>query len=142
MNFVMSDPPHCRQAPEVNYEIHKFYLTYKLYHDTDQVKRNIERAQADGQGVEEENMNLEMFVTWALVGLLTGWLADFVMKDGGHGLISDLLLGLVGSSAANVMFSALGITPAPGQTVTAVAVVAFVGAAIAIVAQRKIGARA
>jgi uncharacterized membrane protein YeaQ/YmgE (transglycosylase-associated protein family) len=87
-------------------------------------------------------MNLEMFVTWALVGLLTGWLADFVMKDGGHGLISDLLLGLVGSSAASVMFSALGITPAPGQTVTAVAVVAFVGAAIVIVAQRKIGARA
>jgi uncharacterized membrane protein YeaQ/YmgE (transglycosylase-associated protein family) len=87
-------------------------------------------------------MNLEMFVTWALVGLLTGWLADFVMRDGGHGLISDLLLGLVGSSAANVIFSALGITPAPGQTVTAVAVVAFVGAAIAIVAQRKIGARA
>jgi uncharacterized membrane protein YeaQ/YmgE (transglycosylase-associated protein family) len=83
-----------------------------------------------------------MFVTWTLVGLLTGWLAGFVMKDGGHGLISDLLLGLVGSRAANVIFSALDITPAPGQIVTAVAVVAFVGAAIAIVAQRKIGARA
>jgi uncharacterized membrane protein YeaQ/YmgE (transglycosylase-associated protein family) len=87
-------------------------------------------------------MNLEMFVTWALVGLLTGWLAGFVMKDGGHGLISDLLLGLVGSSAANVIFSALGITPAPGQMVAAVAVVAFAGAAIVIVAQRKIGAHA
>lgn len=86
-------------------------------------------------------MNLEMFVTWALVGLLTGWLAGFVMKDGGHGLISDLLLGLVGSSAANVIFSALGITPAPGQMVAAVSVVAFAGAAIVIVAQRKIGAR-
>lgn len=87
-------------------------------------------------------MNLEMFVTWALVGLLTGWLAGFVMKDGGHGLISDLLLGLVGSSAANVIFSALGITPAPGQMVAAVSVVAFAGAAIVIVAQRKIGAHA
>jgi uncharacterized membrane protein YeaQ/YmgE (transglycosylase-associated protein family) len=100
------------------------------------------RRQTGGQGAEKENMNLEMFVTWALVGILTGWLAGFVMKDGGHGLISDLLLGLVGSSAANVMFSALGIPPAPGQTVTAVAVVAFVGAAMVIVAQRKIGARA
>lgn len=87
-------------------------------------------------------MNLEMFVTCTVVGLLTGWLAGFVMKDGGHGLISDLLLGLVGSSAANVIFSAVDITPPPGQIVTAVAFVAFVGAAIAIVAQRRIGAHA
>jgi uncharacterized membrane protein YeaQ/YmgE (transglycosylase-associated protein family) len=87
-------------------------------------------------------MNLEMFVTWVLVGLLTGWLVGFVMKDGGYGLISDLMLGLVGSSAASGIFLALGITPEPGQFVTAVAVVAFVGAAIVIVAQRKVYAHA
>jgi uncharacterized membrane protein YeaQ/YmgE (transglycosylase-associated protein family) len=87
-------------------------------------------------------MNLEMFVTWVLVGLLTGSLAGFVMKDGGHGLISDLMLGLVGSSAASGIFWNLGITPEPGHFVTAVAVVAFVGAAIVIVAQRKIDAHA
>jgi uncharacterized membrane protein YeaQ/YmgE (transglycosylase-associated protein family) len=87
-------------------------------------------------------MNLEMFLTWVLVGLLTGWLAGFVMKDGGYGLISDLMLGLVGSSAASAIFWGLGITPEPGKFVTAVAVVAFVGAAIVIVAQRKVYAHA
>jgi uncharacterized membrane protein YeaQ/YmgE (transglycosylase-associated protein family) len=87
-------------------------------------------------------MNLEMFVTWVLVGLLTGWLVGFVMKDGGYGLISDLMLGLVGSSAASGIFLALGITPERGQFVTAVAVVAFVGAAVVILAQRKMYAHA
>ena len=32
-------------------------------------------------------MNLDMFVTWIVVGLLTGGLISFVMKDGGHGRI-------------------------------------------------------
>ena len=37
-------------------------------------------------------MNLELFVTWVLVGLLTGWAAGSVMKGGGRGLIWDLVL--------------------------------------------------
>ncbi len=83
-------------------------------------------------------MNLEMFVTWVLVGLLTGGLAGFVIKDGGYGLVWDLMLGLAGSSAASGIFWALGVRPEPGQVVTAVAVVAFVGAAVVIVVQRKV----
>ncbi len=42
-------------------------------------------------------MNLELFAMWVLVGLLAGWLAGFVMKGGGYGLIGDIALGLVGS---------------------------------------------
>jgi uncharacterized membrane protein YeaQ/YmgE (transglycosylase-associated protein family) len=38
-----------------------------------------------------------MFVSWVVVGLLAGWLAGFVMKGGGYGLIGDMVLGLVGS---------------------------------------------
>ena len=30
-------------------------------------------------------MNLEMFVTWMIVALLTGGLISFVMKNGGYG---------------------------------------------------------
>ena len=80
-------------------------------------------------------MNLEMFATWALVGLLTGWLAGIVMKDGGHGRIWDVVLGLLGSSAASGIW-ALGVSPDEGRFATVV--VAFVGAAIVIFAQRKV----
>jgi uncharacterized membrane protein YeaQ/YmgE (transglycosylase-associated protein family) len=34
-------------------------------------------------------VNLEMFVTWIVIGLLTGWLLGFVLKHGGYGRISD-----------------------------------------------------
>ena len=66
-------------------------------------------------------MEFGMFVSWVVVGLLAGSLAGIVMKDGGYGLIGDLGLGLAGSATV---------------------VVAFVGAVIVIVAQRKVWAHA
>ena len=81
-------------------------------------------------------MNLEMFATWVVVGLLTGWLAGFVMKAGGYGRISDVILGLAGSGAVSSFASALG---APSEAArVAMAVVVFVGAAFMIVLQGKI----
>jgi uncharacterized membrane protein YeaQ/YmgE (transglycosylase-associated protein family) len=71
-------------------------------------------------------MEFGMFVSWVVVGLLAGWLAGFVMKGGGYGLIGDLVLGLVGS--------VVGLFPT--------VLVAFVGAVLVIVAQRKVWAHA
>ena len=79
-------------------------------------------------------MNLELFVTWIVVGLLTGWLLSFVLKHGGYGRISDAILGLAGSGAASTLASAFGASEA-GRG--AMAVVAFVGAAVITVFQRK-----
>jgi uncharacterized membrane protein YeaQ/YmgE (transglycosylase-associated protein family) len=81
-------------------------------------------------------MTLELFAMWVLVGLMAGWLAGFVMKSGGYGLRGDLILGLVGSLAGSWPFWALGVSPNAGLFV--VGVVAFLGAAIAIVAQRQL----
>jgi hypothetical protein len=33
-------------------------------------------------------MNTEMLVMWVVVGLVAGWLAGFVMKGGGYGLMA------------------------------------------------------
>jgi uncharacterized membrane protein YeaQ/YmgE (transglycosylase-associated protein family) len=76
-----------------------------------------------------------MFAMWVVVGLVAGRLAGFVMKRGGYGTIGDISLGLVGSIAASVIFRGLEISPGAG--LFALVVVAFVGAAMAIVAQRK-----
>jgi len=81
-------------------------------------------------------MTLETFATWIFVGLLTGWLAAIVWKDEGGALVWDLVLGLGGSGAASGIFSAVAASPDAGRLATVV--VAFVGAAIAIVAQRKV----
>jgi len=81
-------------------------------------------------------MDLGMFAMWVVVGLVAGWLVGFVLKDGGFGLTGDLILGLVGSIAGSVIFRGLEISPGAG--LFALVVVAFIGAGIAIVAQRKI----
>lgn len=81
-------------------------------------------------------MNLEMFVTFIVVGLLTGWLSSVVMDDGGHGRVWDLILGLAGSGATSTAASILGITSEAGSS--AMAVAACIGAAFIIVVQRKI----
>jgi uncharacterized membrane protein YeaQ/YmgE (transglycosylase-associated protein family) len=81
-------------------------------------------------------MTLGMFAMWVVVGLVAGRLAGFVMKSGGYGLKKDLVLGLVGSIVGSWLFSALGFWPGAG--LVALIVVAFIGAAIALVAQRKL----
>jgi uncharacterized membrane protein YeaQ/YmgE (transglycosylase-associated protein family) len=80
-------------------------------------------------------MYLVMFALWMAVGLVAGWLAGIVMKQGGYGQREDILIGLVGSLVGGIVWT-LAISPAAGMI--PVAGVAFVGAAILIVLQRKI----
>ena len=81
-------------------------------------------------------MSFGMFVTWVLVGALAGVLAGLVVKRGGSGLKNDIILGLVGSIGAGWIFRAVGVFPEAG--IVATAFVAFVGAAVLLVAQRKL----
>ena len=80
-------------------------------------------------------MSFVMFTTWVLVGLSAGLLAGLVMKPGGYGLKRDITLGLVGSVGASVLLRTLGVLTGGGIVVAAV--IALIGAAIPIVAQRK-----
>jgi uncharacterized membrane protein YeaQ/YmgE (transglycosylase-associated protein family) len=80
-------------------------------------------------------MSFVIFATWVLVGLLAGLLAGLVMKQGGYGLKRDITLGLVGGIGGGWIFRSFGVFPGAG--IVAVAVVAFVGAAIPIVVQRR-----
>jgi uncharacterized membrane protein YeaQ/YmgE (transglycosylase-associated protein family) len=77
-------------------------------------------------------MTLVMVAMWVLVGLLAG----LVMKTGGYGRGWDSLLALVGSVVGSGIAWLLEIPPDPGMV--AVTIVAVVGAAGLIVAQRKI----
>lgn len=81
-------------------------------------------------------MTLEMSLTAVVVGLFCGWLAGRVMKNGGHGLLQDLAVALAGSTLATWVPQALGGSADEGIVVTSV--VAFMGAATLIVAQRKL----
>jgi len=85
-------------------------------------------------------MTLELFAMWVLVGALAGWLAGFLMRGGGYGLIGDIALGLVGSLLGSVIFRALGVSAGAGLFMAVV--VAFIGAVLVIGVQRMIWAHA
>jgi uncharacterized membrane protein YeaQ/YmgE (transglycosylase-associated protein family) len=74
------------------------------------------------------------FVTWIIVGLLTGVLASIAAKDGSRGLIVDVTLGLVGSLIGSTLFQLLGGSQEANWFVTAAMM--CVGSAGLVVGQR------
>jgi uncharacterized membrane protein YeaQ/YmgE (transglycosylase-associated protein family) len=80
-------------------------------------------------------MNFETIVIMAIVALLGGWLAGFVMKGGGYGLVGDITLGVVGGIAGGSVLWMQGIATA--RSPYAMVGAAFVGAFILVVIQRK-----
>jgi uncharacterized membrane protein YeaQ/YmgE (transglycosylase-associated protein family) len=73
---------------------------------------------------------------WVLVAVVAGLLAGFVMKRGSYGRGWDVILGLIGSVVVSWIFQSQWVAPDPG--LVAVILVAAVGAAGLIVAQRTI----
>ena len=74
----------------------------------------------------------EMFLAAVGIGLLGGGLAGIVMKSGGHGLLPDIAIALAGSTLATWILQAADM----GILVTTL--IAFIGAASLIMAQRKL----
>jgi uncharacterized membrane protein YeaQ/YmgE (transglycosylase-associated protein family) len=81
-------------------------------------------------------MTLETFAASLAVGLVGGWLAGIVRRDGGYGLLGDLSLGLAGSTGAVWIVQAVGLFPDAGMAGTMLA--AFAGTAAVVVAQRTL----
>jgi uncharacterized membrane protein YeaQ/YmgE (transglycosylase-associated protein family) len=59
---------------------------------------------------------------WIMIGLIAGWLAAKITESP-HGLIRNLVVGLIGSLLGGVLFSRLGFQIVPdfwGQLITAI----------------------
>jgi uncharacterized membrane protein YeaQ/YmgE (transglycosylase-associated protein family) len=74
-----------------------------------------------------------------VVGLLIGWAADSLLKEGGYGMFADLGLGFGGGLMAVILAEAFGIGVEPGWF--AVTLVSVVGAAAVISGQRRFWSR-
>jgi uncharacterized membrane protein YeaQ/YmgE (transglycosylase-associated protein family) len=61
-------------------------------------------------------------ISWIVIGLLAGWLAAKI-TDSGHGLLRNLVVGLIGAMLGGFLFSKLGLQVVPdfwGNLITAV----------------------
>lgn len=81
-------------------------------------------------------------LSWILVGLVAGWLADMVMKSPGRGVLFSMILGIVGALVGGFIASALFNVgdPVSGFNFTTL-LIAFLGAILTIAIVRALPGR-
>jgi uncharacterized membrane protein YeaQ/YmgE (transglycosylase-associated protein family) len=73
---------------------------------------------------------------WIVLGAIAGWIADLVMHSD-HGLVEDILLGVIGSFVGGYIFGFFGQPGITGFNFYSV-IVAAVGAGVVIAIGRLI----
>lgn len=79
----------------------------------------------------------EYVITWLIIGLIAGFLANIILRGGGRSATSNIVIGLLGALVGGFLFTVLGIqTPAAlndGLTLRYIDIlVSFIGAVIII----------
>ena len=80
-------------------------------------------------------MTLEIVIVWLLVGLVSGWLASQVVRGGGSGVLTDIVVGIAGAVIGGMIFRAEG-WHAPIGGYAGLIFVAFCGAALLLLVLR------
>ena len=75
-------------------------------------------------------------LSWIILGLVAGVIADFLM-GGGFGLIGSIILGIVGAVVGGYLATLLGVGSVTGLNIGSI-VIAVVGACIVIFAVRAL----
>ena len=82
------------------------------------------------------NQQTQQLVVFALIGLVAGWLASFLV--GGGGLIRYLVTGLIGSFVGGYLLSALGVNLGIKNALANQIVTATIGAIAVVILARLI----
>ena len=85
------------------------------------------------------NMGQMGWVAWLIVGAVAGWLASKVMRTG-QGLLTDILVGIVGAFIGGFVFNALGLAGTTGFNIWSI-FVAFIGAVVLLFVIRMFNGR-
>jgi uncharacterized membrane protein YeaQ/YmgE (transglycosylase-associated protein family) len=81
-------------------------------------------------------------LSWIIVGLIAGWLANMVMKGRGQGLLGNLILGIVGALVGGFLAGALfGVQNAVSGIDIPSILTASLGAIIVIAVVRALSGR-
>ena len=68
-------------------------------------------------------------IWWIVVGLIAGWAAGKIMKGGGYGTVTDIVLGILGGVVGRFVFGLLGLS---ASGLAGSIIVSFVGALMLI----------
>jgi uncharacterized membrane protein YeaQ/YmgE (transglycosylase-associated protein family) len=79
-------------------------------------------------------------LVWALIGLIAGFLATKVMTGHGKGIVTDIVVGVIGAIAGGFLARYLGVTTAAtSHSIIVEIVIAFAGAVILLAILRLAG---
>jgi len=81
---------------------------------------------------------MNMFWVWVIVGIIAGYLAKSVRGEGPHGLVGDLVVGVIGAFVGGWIFNSFGHPGVTGLNLGSI-VVAFVGSVVFLWALRVLG---
>jgi uncharacterized membrane protein YeaQ/YmgE (transglycosylase-associated protein family) len=73
---------------------------------------------------------------WVILGAVAGWIASMIMKSG-HGLIEDIILGIIGAFIGGFIMNFFGQSGVTGINVYSL-IVAVIGAVVLIALGRLI----
>lgn len=85
-------------------------------------------------------MTLEIVIIWLLVGLIAGWLASQLVRGGGSGVVTDIVVGIVGAFIGGMIFHAERWR-VPFGGYAGLIFVAFCGAALLLLVMKLIARR-
>jgi uncharacterized membrane protein YeaQ/YmgE (transglycosylase-associated protein family) len=75
-------------------------------------------------------------ILWLILGAVAGWIADMIMKSD-HGVIEDIILGIVGAFVGGFILNFLGQSGVTGFNIYSL-IVAVIGAVVLIFLGRLI----
>lgn len=82
------------------------------------------------------NDNTRAILVFALIGIVAGWLASFLVRGGG--LLQYLLSGIIGSFVGGFLLNALGVNLGIKNPLASQIVTATIGAIVVVIAARII----
>lgn len=54
-------------------------------------------------------MSLEQLLLFIIIGGIAGWIAGLLVKGRGHGLVTNIVVGVIGAFIGGFIFTELGI---------------------------------
>lgn len=73
---------------------------------------------------------------WIIVGLIAGWATGKIMKGSGYGILTDILLGIVGAIVGGWIITLLGFSSSGGLLPSIL--VAILGAIVLVAVVRAL----